>query len=476
MNGMSFRFAIVIAVLLPAAVRPALAQTDTTTVQRVQLEADSLVGLTVDGEQVRRLVGSVRLRQGTTRLRAREATQYVAREEILFTGEVRIVDQGDSLWADRVWYDTRLKIGEALGEVHLSDGLVDVYSPSAEYFVDEKRAEFQDGLRLLDSLTVLTSLNGIYWSERAEALFYDSVRVQDPDAVIRADTVYYQRDTGISRARGEVTIVRTDTLDNTRTIAFARRAYYDPDTDYSRLEGRPLVMQIRRDTAYSGPAAPDVAQSDTLLVRAARPEWTRRDSVRRLTAVDSVRLWRADLAAVADSAVFERSIDSAGNVLAQELRLFLEPLAWTSSGASNTQISGDTLRFFRQPGAPDSLFALSGAFVARQDSAIQRIQQLQGERVLVLLRNDSLRSLQAGPQAEAIYYLAEDGRPSGAVRVSGDRIFFVFEQNEVERVRVLSGIEGKRFPEDGLPEPFKLSRYVWKPELRPEKAELMAGR
>ena len=437
---------------------------DTTDVQRVDLEADSLIGATEGGQAIRRLIGNVRLEQGTTRLRSREATQYVAEERILFIGDVRVVDQGDSLWADRIRYDTQRKIGEARSDVRLSDGEVDVYAPSARYFVDEKRTVFQETLRLIDSLTVLTSQEGVYWSDEQRALFYDSVRVADPEATLVADTVRYNRRTRVSRAYGDVRIVRTDPADDTRTVAYGTQAVYEPDADYSRLTGRPLVVQVRLDSTAGG-----VIQRDTLAVRAHQLEWTQLDSLHRLTAVDSVRLWQSDLTATADSAVFDRFVDSTGQVLRQELRLFQGPSAWTN----NAQITADTLRFIRHPGMPDSLFATTGAFVGRQDTTLQRIQQLQGRQVVVLLEDDSLQALHAGPQAEAIYYLSEDDRSNGAVRVSGDSISFAFEGDNISRVRVLSGIEGQRYPEDGLPSAFRLTNYVWRPEQRPQKRDVL---
>ena len=437
---------------------------DTSDVQRVDLEADSLIGATEGGQTIRRLVGNVRVEQGTTRLRSQEATQYVAEERILFIGDVRVVDQGDSLWADRIRYDTQRKIGEARSDVHLSDGEVDVYAPSARYFVDEKRAVFEETLRLVDSLTVLTSQEGVYWSDEQRALFYDSVRVVDPEATLAADTVRYDRKTRISRAYGDVRIVRTDPADDTRTVAYGTQAFYEPDADYSRLTGRPLVVQVRRDSTAGGGI-----RRDTLAVRARQLEWSQRDSLHRLTAVDSVRLWQSDLAATADSAVFDRFVDSTGQVLRQELRLFHEPSAWTN----NAQITADTLRFIRHPGIPDSLFASTSAFVGRHDTTLQRIQQIQGRQVVVLLEDDSLQALHAGPQAEAIYYLSEEDRSNGAVRVSGDSISFAFDGDNIRRVRVLSGIEGQRYPEDGLPSAFRLSNYVWRPEQRPQKRDVL---
>ena len=92
----------------------------------------------------------------------------------------------------------------------------------------------------------------------------------------------------------------------------------------------------------------------------------------------------------------------------------------------------------------------------------------------LVFESDSLRSLTAGPQAQSIYYLSGDeGQPDGAVRVSGDRVDFAFRSGELRRLRVVRGIEGTRYPESQIPEPFQLDRYRWLPEQRPEKTALL---
>ncbi|MEX1056015.1 MAG: OstA-like protein, partial [Rhodothermales bacterium] len=156
----------------------ALAQErDTVRTREVEVSANLLEGDAVNGERIRRLTGDVRLRQEETRLWARRAVQYLDRREILFTGDVLVVERGDTLRADTVLYNSRLKTGSARGRVRLSDGDVFVRAPSGLYFTREKRAQFTDGVTLIDSSAVLTSRGGEYWSDEKRAEFYGEVRL-----------------------------------------------------------------------------------------------------------------------------------------------------------------------------------------------------------------------------------------------------------------------------------------------------------
>ena len=471
--------------------------------------ADELTGAVENGASVRRLVGNVRLRQEQTRLRARRATQYPGRDEILFVGDVLIVEEGDSLRADRVLYDTRQKIGRARGRMRLSDGEVVITGPSGRYFADEKRATFEEGVTLVDSASVLTSLTGEYFTDEKRAEFAGDVRLVQRRSVLEADSVTYYRDRDVSRARGHVVIERfgdeddedaappdtarflmlpsdtaaantaaTDTLDVRRlppgvtpadtlrrTLLFGDYAFNDEEAGFSRVDGRALLVRLEADSAS--------APVDTLLLRARSLENTRADSLERLVALRDVEIWQRDLAAVADSAVYDqRRLPEAPE--REETRLFQAPMAWTPDQG---QLSGDTLRITARARQVDSLFAFQSAFAAQQDTLLDRIQQLRGRRLVGLFARDTLRKITVGPNAEAIRFLANgEQEANGAVEVSSDSMYFFFEKGQLERMLGTSGIEGVQYPESSIPSPFQLDGYVWVPDEKPTRAALLDAR
>ena len=443
------------------------APADTAQQEPVRLQADALSGATEQGEALRRLIGDVRLRQGDTRLWANRATQYLARKEILFRGDVLIVERGDSLSADSVLYDTRSKIGQASGNVRLTDGEVVVHAPAGRYFTDQQKAQFNEGLRMVDSTTVLTSQAGTYFSDARRAELYGNVHLNHPDAHLTADSLTYYRERDVSRARGHVTIERWDqeaadtTESASRTFILGGRAYNDEQMGYSRVEEQPILMHLRQDAG----------EVDTLLIRAKRLEAVRTDSLRRLTAVDSVRIWQHDFAAVSDSAVYDQYIAGEDSTR-EETRLFQSPVAWFQE----TQVSGDSLHTQGRSGSVDSLFVYQSAFAAQQDT-LGRIQQLGGRRLLGLFHEEALRRLEVGPNAESVYYLTnEQGKPAGAVRVSGDSIAFSFREGTLRKIRVLSGVQGTHYPQGQIPSSLKLPNYRWLPDVRPSKEDLLKSR
>ena len=359
------------------------------TVRRATVAADSLSAVTEGGQRLQRLFGNVRVRQDSTRLRARRAVRFLEERRYLFLDDVVIYERGDTIYADTVRYDERRKIGRATGRVRLTDGDVIVLAPEARYFADAKRSVFEAGVTLVDSVSVLTSRRGVYFSEAKRAEFAGQVELRDLSSYLSADSVVYFRADDRSEAFGRVFVERfgerEERVDRAAARDTTRRTLLFGDTlrtrdagAFSRTDGRALLVQLRRDTAAAADddppppdtaraaasdtaaasvaallardttqldmaqadsvqadsvqadsvqadsartastlvdAAPDTAAAagttDTLLVAARALEARRRPGLRRLIAIDSVRIWQPRLAAVADSAVYDRITDAA---------------------------------------------------------------------------------------------------------------------------------------------------------------------
>ena len=363
-------------------------------------------------------------------------------------------------------YNKRTKVGRARGNVRLTDGEATVLAPSALYYTEEKRSVFEEGVVLLDSTSTLRSQAGEYFSDEERAEFYGDVRLDEERTGLDADTVTYFRDTEISIARGDVFIERyggeegEEADSTTRTLLYGEWAYNDEPNGRSRTEGRPLLVQIRTDSTG--------APSDTLVVRARTLVTSQDDSLRRLVAIDSVRVWQRDYAAVADSAVFDRVETSAAE--RDDLRLYRAPVAWFE----RSEVSGDTLRVTALDGETDSLFVRENTFVAQLDTVSGRVHQIKGRHLIGVIEEAS-RQFTVWPNAETVRFMSKDGRPDGAVQVSADRIIFLFEGDKPRRARWIGGVQGTQYSENLVPNPLRLEGFRWTPEAKPTKEGLLEG-
>ena len=473
-NGIAAGLLLVWLTCVPTAKQAAGQQrTDTTARREVELlDVRLLEGTTIDGVRVNRL-SDARLRQGTTYIEADETVEYVNAGEYVFEGNVLIIDEGDSLSAQRVVYDSNLKVGRATTDVRISDGEILVFAPSGRYFVDEKRAEFDQGVRLIDSTAVVESRTGIYLSEEKRGEFGGDVELREGPTFLSADSLTVLRETRQSYAVGDVFIERFGGEETTAdeggvaidstvvTLLMGEEAFTDDVARLSRVGGQPVVVQLRRDTTD--------ATVDTTIVRAGEIVVSRADSLDRLIGIDSVRVWQRTFSAVGDSITYDRQTLPDASVV-ETLYLLQGPVAWFES----TQVTGDTIRVKSGTSPVDTLHVRGNAFVSERDTTLDRINQLAGRRLRGLFENDTLRTLFVGPNARAIRYMAgDDGALSQAVRLSGDDAVIRFVSDETIDVRFEGDVEGQAYAPELIPTPFDLEGFSWTPERRPTREALV---
>ena len=449
-----------------------------TTQSRAYVEADSLSATTVDDERVQELMGNVFVRQDSTELRSKRAFRYLERDEFLFLGAVEIVEGPDTLHADTVRYERSNDLGFAFGNVELTDGEVDVRSSEAIYFVDERRTVFEESVELQDSTAILRSDRGIYLSPERRADFAGNVTLDDPDSWLEADSLSYYRDRRRSEAFGRVFIDRnprqapdnveapsvSEDEQNTRTWLFGAQAVNDEEKRRSDVQGNALMMQVRTDSVGT--------PRDTLIMRAERLLAQRSDTLRRLTAIDSVRVWDDELAATADSLVYDRTVapDTSTAPPYEESRLYGAPNAWFETA----QVYGDTLRTVVRNRSIDSLYVDGNAFAAQKDTVLQRINQLRGRIMTAAFRDGDLRVIRARPNAETIRFVEEEGVLARAAEASSDEIVIEFDDEQtLRKVRILQRTQATLYEPHLIPNPFELDGFRWTPDLRPRKNVLL---
>ncbi len=171
-----------------------------------------------------------------------------------------------------------------------------------------------------------------------------------------------------------------------------------------------------------------------------------RDSVRRLVAIDSVRMWSSGLAAEAGLGIYYIENDS--------LILRKNPFIWYGEN----QVSGDSIFIKMQKRKPRTVHVRGDAFAISQSDSMfpHRFDQLTGEVVTMHFAEGKIHRIDVDRTATSIYYLYEQGedstgvrrKPNGLNRTSGDRVVINFAKGKADRISVVGGVEGEYFPEN----------------------------
>ena len=419
------RYGIMAAVAMLAAAWPvatASAQED----RAIILEnADSLVGRVLDGQEVRELIGNVRIRQGNVRIACHRALQFLERGLVYLEGDVV-----------------------------MEDDTVTIEAPRGVYHRDERRAEALDSVRLHDGRSELTAGYGEYFMGSQIARFHTAVTVVDSTSIIHADSLRYDRQARTAVAVGHVAV--ESPLDRL-TIFGGRLDHQMGDDGLSRMTVAPVLVQV--DTAADGVV-------DTLVVRSVVME-SYRDSLRRLEAIDSVRVVRGDLASVAAHALFFTEGDS--------ILLRGDPVLWYA----DTQLTGDSMNVYLLSRRLDRLLVTGNAFALSSGERVEaeRFDQLSADTLELAFEEGKIRQITAQRRATSVYHVYEDSLANGLNKASGDRIVLSFQGGQVFEIRIQGGIEGVYVPEPVLqahPEDYRLPGFVVRPNRPTLDAEGIA--
>ncbi len=436
----------------------------------VEIAFDSLAGSRVDGVQVFRAINA-RLRQGDTRLRADRMSDEGS-NTYLFEGNVRVVQDADTIYADLLHYRGDDRVGNAKGRVRLTDGTIHMWAPEATYFGREKRTRFDRGVVLADSLLRLVADTGTYWSGTERALFWGRVQLTREHIYLESDSLFLRRKEHQMDADGHVFFRRSAHTDGVPTEGWntfsealvadaVRIAASETPSDGLLLFGDHFFTDEKKDsTRVSGTVTALETTSDSTAVDSL---WISSmgmtfeslpDSLERLTAEKNVRLESDSFEAAGEELVYERNPSEASETSTGIL--VGTPSAWIDS----TRVVADSLEIRGSGSAIDTLFATGQVFIADRDSVTGRVRQIRGRRLVASFQSDSIRTMVVSPNAEALYFMKDDnGEETGAVRASADRIVLTFQDGAASDIRVYTGVEGTFFPDEQLDNVQNLAGY-----------------
>ncbi len=349
--------------------------------------------------EVRELIGNVHFVQflregGTVRVWSDRALQYLAAERLELYDRVRVRRGSAVITADQgVYYGQERRV-TVTGRVQLVRSGSTLTSQDGEYFPDERRAVFTGSVRVIDSASVLTCDRMIYWEDDQRSIAIGNVRV-------------------VQLSDG--TTVFGDSLVNF-------------DSEDRAVVPRAARMMQTDSTSDGG--------IDTLLVTSVSMESTAgKDRV--LIARDSVRISRTDLAARCAVATFFTDQD--------KIVLAGEPVVWHG----RNQLTGDTIDIRLRDRRLYSVRVRGRAMaVSRSDSLRpNRFDQLTGRELTMYFEEGKVRQIDVEGTATSLYYLYDDATPNGANRSSGDRILMDFFEGQIDRIKVVRGVQGEYLPE-----------------------------
>ncbi|GAB3989211.1 hypothetical protein GCM10028807_13620 [Spirosoma daeguense] len=394
----------------PSSGRPA-------TTDKVELlpGADSLVGINVPGQVVRKIYNNVRFRQKGMLMYCNLAIQNVTTNVIEAYGNVRMI-QGDtiSVRADTLFYYGNTRQANSRGHVVMRDRKMTLTTTQLDYDMLSGIAHYPKPGRIVDKENVLTSREGYYDTRTKLFTFRQNVRLVNPKGTLTADSLLYNSltriatfmgPTRITNKDGVLTAVAGDYNTVTGISNFQRRAtvetpkyqltgdslYYDNVSELGIAKGN--VVMVAKDkkavitgehVRYNGkvgisrvtgrPVAKSLASettNDTLYMRADTlfSFDNKQTNTRRFLGQKNVFVYKSDLQSKCDSLIYDTA-DST-------IYFYKKPIVWSQN---KYQMEADTIRALMKKNRIHTMFLKTKSFVISLDT-LKNFNQIKGRTV-----------------------------------------------------------------------------------------------
>ena len=434
--------------------------------------------------------GKVHVKQGDTINMTSKYVEYSGNTQLAFaSGTVVLTDPNseittDTLYFDRVkqqaFYrssgkvvrDTTGTITSTIGRYYMKSKkyqfVNNVKLVNPEYVIESNQLDFYtlSGFAFLFGPTTITSETSVIYCERG---FYDTQKdtgyfvknskINYDERIVEGDSIYFDRNKKFASATNNITI--TDTLNNTIVKSHYAEVFREKDSVFVTKRALAITLQ-ENDSIF--------VHSDTLMVTG-KPE-------KRITrGYYNAKIYKSDLSGKADSIHMNQEtgltqlINLDKNTANDPFYKVQHPILWNLKN----QITGDSIHLISNSKTEsiDSLKVFNNAFIISKDSLGDGYNQISGQKLFGLFKNNSLSTIDIIKNAESIYYLRnEDNELVGIDKSKSGSIKVWITENTIDEMRKYNQIGGKTHPEIEFPENEKILKgFHWRDSERPTSVE-----
>ena len=463
-----------------------------TTKPPLTVTGDSLASTIIDGQEVEQLFGNVKFVQGSLYGSSDKAYKYANDHRVELIGDVAIHQDTLSLYAPHVMYYELTGIGYADGGVRMFDRDQELTADHGNYDEDNQIAHFFHHVTMTQGKNTSVADSMTYYRSTQTDLLYGHASVTSDSGSLSGDTIINIRSLGETTAKSNVHLsndslrlasdwlfdsqlqgelharghVAVEDIQNNTTI-YGDTITLFANGNYLLVPKRPLLLYIDSSQVRDSTGKVNTV-FDTMFVRADTMKIYQGDSAR-FIAIDSVRLIRSNFSLTGGKLVYDELHDVMTVFKAKRQHI------WNDS----TEIDADSVAMLMKLHHINRIFAIGHSFATSPMEELPntgRVDQLQGENMMLVVVQDTARELFTMSNALSIYFMLSDEKPDGVNRASGDTIRMDFKEHKVVRIAVISGTEGEYFPERfvmGRAKAFKLTSYERHDNLRPHREEFV---
>jgi lipopolysaccharide export system protein LptA len=451
-KGYAFLYSVSVFVLLTSMGKLSFSQ------DRISINyADSLMGKTINGEQVREANGNVSLTHNDVKIFCNKVLQYFDQNKAELYGNVKVLKDTMTIYAPTgIYYGNDSKVICPDGAT-LNDTKATLKANYGIYYFNSDMASFKGNVKIYDNKSYTITSDALdYFRSVSKSYAKGNVKIITDSSTIYSDSLVYEKLIGIATAMGNVkiesdsSIIYSDKLvnyenerksiadDNVKIIFLSDNATIFGDhgenyerTHYAFVKGKTHLFQLENKK--------NSVQQDTLLIYSERME-AFRIKPEYYIGRDSVKVIRSDFLSNSQIAYYFKDISGTGGIIT----LSGSPVVWKDS----LQVTGDSIyAYFKEQ--IDKIYVNKSAFALQQNSRFPgRYDQISGIFMLMTFKENQLEFIRVDTNAASIYFTYEDEEASGANRATGHIITLFFKDKQVEKVKIYGSPKGTYYPEN----------------------------
>lgn len=392
------------------------------------IDGDVLKGKTVDGINIREVIGNVIITQDDVKITCDKAIQYIKSNTAELIGNVIITQDSVTIRTEKGRYFGDIKIAYSDSAVHLNNGKLDLLADRGNYNLNTKIANFLGNVEFKDSVTALNSTELVYDKNLEKITAVGNVVVSDSTSKIFSDSLVHDRNSRFTEGIGNIMIYSSS---NDLTI-FGDTLLDDKTNNTSKIKGNPYLVQIEElsDGTF-----------DTLYIKSKMMESIKDSSGSVLVANDSVKIIRGNFSSINDYTIYDGKKE---NITILKVNDGKVPVLWYD----NNQAVGDSIFIKLENSKINHVNIIDNAILISQDSLYElRFNQMSGDTISMKFSEGKLSKTDVSGNVLSIYYLYEEGEPNGLLKSSANIIRIYFENSKVSEVKMFGSPISEYHPE-----------------------------
>ncbi|WP_400080380.1 OstA-like protein [Winogradskyella sp. R77965] len=435
--------------------------------------------------------GNVVMKQGDTINMTAKYVEYSGKTQMAYArGDVVLTEPQSVLTTDKLYYDRNRQLAyyDTKGKV-VRDSSGTITSQIGRYYMAASKYQFTQDVVLVNPKYTLNTERLDFFTENGHAYlfgpstivgetskvycergFYNTnndvghfqrnAKIEYDNRTVEGDSLYFDRNKSFASATNNITV--TDTINKSIVRGHYAEVWRAKDSVFITKRALAITVQ-EKDSVY--------LRADTLMV-------TGKADNRITRGYYNARLYKSDLAGKSDSIhvnhktgltqMLNLSRFSSTDAFATKRK----PVLWNLGN----QMTGDTIHVISNVKTEqlDSLKVFNNAFLVSKDTLSEDgYNQIKGQRLIGLFRDNELYNVDIIKNAEVIYYSRNaENELVGINKSKSGSINIKIEEQAIEEIRLIQQIDGQLFPESQFPKSGKRFRgFDWRGEERPMSVE-----